>query len=75
MGLMTHVVLCRCRTTANVLKALRLAGQLPVIPAAHPTENNPNATNTSSNLLQYELDFYQVQPPPSPPLSGTNDVC
>lgn len=31
-----------------------------MIPAAHPTENNPNATNTSSHLLQYELDFYQA---------------
>jgi hypothetical protein len=38
------------RTVENVLKAMRLAGQLPL-----QTVCNDNPT---SGLLQYELDFY-----------------
>jgi exonuclease-1 len=61
MGLKTsykHIV--KHRNAANVLKSLRLAGQLPIVQAASSSENNPNAVNALTQLLQYELDFYQA---------------
>lgn len=55
-------VLHRCRSAGQLLRTLRVAGQLPAVPAKYPVSSLADgiAAKGSFDLLQYELDFYQV---------------